>query len=100
VSALFLDIVDDYRHEKWQVVRHVVGASRSQSPFAPEVALQASLRGRRNGRNEQAAVVDMLAYLLVPRVAVAQFVLVEPNLNASGTQGITMRCTTAASCEA
>ena len=42
----------------------------------------------RHDRDEQGAGLDLAANLLVPRVAAAQLVLIEPNLDAKAAQRI------------
>ena len=66
----------------------------SQPPFQPEVPFAARISRCRNQRNKQRAFLDLLPDRRVPRIATAQFRLVEPDFEASHAQGIanTSRC--------
>ena len=69
-------------------MRHVQHAPRGEVPFAAEVTLGSRIGVRRDHRNEQRAVVDLLLDLRIPGVAPAQGVLVEPDVDARGPQGL------------
>jgi hypothetical protein len=63
---------------------HVAGSVRRQTPLAPEVALITAFRIGRDNGDEQTAVVDLLPYLAISRIATPQLALVEPDLDAGG----------------
>jgi len=61
-----------------------VGAIDRKLPLAPEVAFNSALRRGRDDRDEQSAVVNLLADLAVPGIPTPQLALIEPNLDAAG----------------
>ena len=79
-------VVDDYREQEWRVIGHQVGAIHRQLPLQTKIALTAFVRVRGDHRDEQGAVVDLLADLVIPDVPAAQFALVEPDLDPGGPQ--------------
>jgi hypothetical protein len=62
------------------VLRALVG----EAPLQSEIPFHARLGAQRDNRQKQRAVADLLANSLVPRIATAQFTLVEPNFDARG----------------
>jgi hypothetical protein len=78
--------VDDDRQEEGLLLGHVVGTLNRELPFVPEVALEALLRVPGDDRNEQRAVVDLAADLLVPGVPASQLALIEKDLDAGSLQ--------------
>jgi hypothetical protein len=63
-----------------------VRALFGDAPFEPEIAFRTRGGVRRDDRDEQCAVADLLADLQVPGVATAQFALIEPDLDARRSQ--------------
>jgi len=87
IGTLFLGVIDNHRNHKQSAVRHVVRAIDRESPFPSEIALAPLLGVRRNDRDEQRAVVNALADLLIPDVTAPQLTLVKPNFDPCGPQG-------------
>ena len=81
-------VIDDDRHEEWLAVRHVVSAIDRKLPLAPEVTFQPCLRSARDDRHEQSAIVDVLPNLTVPDITASQLALVEPHLDAGGSERV------------
>src|SRR5215831_16853682 len=88
IGGILARTVNADRYEEHPALRHQVTTLLSESPFEPEVALRARLRGLRDDRDEQHAVLDLPPDSLIPRVAPAQFALVEPDINACCAQCI------------
>src|SRR5580700_7069002 len=86
LGPLVVRVIDDHRHEKRLTLRHVVGAIDRKFPLTPEVTFQALLRSSRNDWNEQSTILDVLSDLAVPGIAASQLALVEPNLDAGGSE--------------
>src|SRR5580658_569078 len=76
--------VDDYGHKKRLVIGHAMRARDGEFPFAAEIALESRLGVGRYDRNEEGAISDLAADLLVPGIAAAKLALVEPHLDPSG----------------
>src|SRR5215469_11398649 len=81
-------VVDTDRKEKGPASRHEVGALVGEVPFEPEVALSAGLRTPGDDRDEERTRANLAANRLIPGIAAAQFVLVEPDLDATLTQAL------------
>src|SRR5271169_360946 len=79
-------IVDENGHKKRFVIGHVMRACDGELPLAPEITLESRLGVGRYDRNEQAAVVDLASDLLIPRISAPKLALVEPHLDAGGSQ--------------
>src|SRR5688572_1142518 len=85
--------VDHYGHHERLIVGHVERALYSQVPLATEISFAARVRVSRDDRNEQRAVLDLLADRCIPGISPAQLTLVEPNLDSGCTQRSTeARC--------
>jgi hypothetical protein len=63
-----------------------VGTFNRLLPLAPKVPFVSGLRVRGDHCHEQRALPYLLSDLRIPCVAAAQFALVEPNLDAMGSQ--------------
>ena len=74
----------DERH----ALGHQVRALGSEFPFEAEVALAALLRVCGNNRDEERAVLDLAADFLVPHIAAAEFVHVEPHFEAVAAERV------------
>ena len=59
----------------------------SEFPFEAEITFAPRLGVRRDNRHEQRALLDLPANALVPRIAAAQFALIEPHFDARRSQG-------------
>ncbi len=79
-------VIDDDGQQEGQVRIHEVTAINRQLPFETEVAFTAIMRRVRDDREEQSAGPDLLADRLVPRIPAPQLALVEPDLDAGGSQ--------------
>src|SRR5215831_13977365 len=88
IACILARTVNADRYEEHPALRHQVTTLLSESPFEPEVALGACLRGCRDDRDEQRAVLDLPPDSLIPCVAPTQFAFVEPDLNAGCAQCI------------
>jgi hypothetical protein len=82
----FRCIIDDDRHDESPFLSHVVCPVGCELPITAEVPFEPRLCAGRNDRYEQRAVVDLLTNLPVPGVSAAQLALVEPDLDAGGSQ--------------
>ena len=87
-SASFLGTVDRDRDDECPLLCHVVCAFDGKIPLVTKVAFVPIFRMPRDDRYEQATSVDSLADLNIPRVAAAQFALIQPDLNTVGLQGL------------
>src|SRR4029079_1949155 len=67
---------------------HQVRALDRELPLQPEVALAARIRVRRDERDEQRALADLLADRRVPGVPAAELVLVEPHHEPGAAQRV------------
>ena len=65
---------------------HMGTAIHRKIPFKAKIAFMPRGRVSRNDRNEQRAFLDLAPDLLIPNVPAAQFALIEPHLNSSGSQ--------------
>jgi hypothetical protein len=74
--------VNDDGQQERLIVGHVARPLYRDAPLAAEVSLGSGIGVRRNQRDEQDALVDLLGDLAIPGVATAQLALVEPNLDA------------------
>src|ERR1700722_753021 len=82
-------VIDDNGDEKRLAVCHVVSAINRELPFTPEVTFQALLRSARDDGNEQSTIADVLLDLTVPDITASQLTLVEPDLDAGGSERVT-----------
>ncbi len=80
--------VDHHGHEKWHAFGHEVRAFGGEFPFQPEIAFAAVLGVGGDDWQEERALPDLAADLLLPRVAPAQFALVKPHLDPETPQRI------------
>ena len=85
--VLIARTVNDDRHQEGLLLGYIVGTVDRQLPFAPKIPLEPLLRVLGDDRDEQSAVVDLVPDLLIPCVPASQFALIEPDLDASRTQG-------------
>lgn len=60
--------------------------STHELPLAPEVTFGSGFRVRGDNRNEEPAVLDLLANLVVPDIASPQRALVQPDLDAGSPE--------------
>jgi hypothetical protein len=63
-----------------------MGAINRELPLETEVALTAIVRGVRYDREEERAVLDLLADRVVPGIPAPKLALVEPNFDAGRAQ--------------
>jgi hypothetical protein len=82
-------VVDDDRQQESHVGIHEVTAINRQLPLKTEVPFTAIVRSARDDRNEKRAGLDLLADRPVPGVPAPQLALVEPDLDAGGSQCLT-----------
>ncbi|MBK6452488.1 MAG: hypothetical protein IPF84_08105 [Proteobacteria bacterium] len=87
-SQCITGLVDHHRHEESLVVGNQVRAIDRKFPFQPEVTFTAQLGVLRDDRHEQHAILIRLRDRHVPRIAAAQFALVEPHLEPRRAQCI------------
>ena len=80
--------INDDRREKRDAFQHQMRALDGEFPFQPEISLAAILRIRGNDGHKEGAFLDLAADFLVPRIAAAQFVLVELHLDAVTAEGL------------
>jgi hypothetical protein len=65
-----------------------MGTVDRQFPFQPKISLGPSLGIRGNDWNHQSTGLDLPADGGVPSIPAPQFALIEPNLDARGTQSV------------
>src|SRR5580698_9061468 len=70
------------------IVRHVESAFDREPPFSSEVTFRAGFRLGGNERHEVVAFADLLADLLIPRLAATELALVVPNFETQRAQRI------------
>ena len=74
-------VVDDHRQQEGRVIGHQVRAVHRKLPLKSKIPFAAFVRVGGDHRDEQGAVVDLLADLMVPHVPAAQFALIEPHFD-------------------
>jgi hypothetical protein len=80
--------VNHYRQQEQTIVGHQVRAFDREFPFQTEVALATGVGVCRDKGDEQCTIPNLPAKRHIPRIAAAKLALVEPDLDASGTQRI------------
>ncbi len=81
-------IVNHDRQQERCIIGHVMSALDRQAPLTSKIALGPRIGMSGDDRDEQCAVVQLLADLPIPGVPAPQFALVEPDLDARGAQGL------------
>ena len=82
-------VVNDHRQEEGSIGRHQMTPIDGELPLEPEISLVTVVRVPGVDRHEQGAGLDLLADRPIPGVPATQFALVEPDLDACGTEGFT-----------
>ena len=81
-------IVNDDRQEESELARHILSSVNRQLPLPSEISFEPRFRIGGNDGHEQSTVADLLPNLLVPGIAAAQFLTVEPDLDASRAERV------------
>ena len=93
-------VIDDDRNNEGLRARHEVRTLVGKVPLQPEISLGTRFGVGRDQRKEQRAILDLLADLLIPGIAAAQFATVEPDFEPAARSASQMRRAASASCEA
>ena len=86
VGNPFPSFIDTHRDDKGLVAGNHLGALVGDRPLEPKVPFRTRCGVSRDDGDKEGAVAYLVADLLVPGVAAAQFTLVEPHLDARGAQ--------------
>jgi hypothetical protein len=86
VCCGFGGLIQAHRHDEHAAASHHVRALVSKIPFETEVAFVPRGCIGRNYRDEECAVVNLAANLLIPDVPTPELALVQKDFNARGSQ--------------